>query len=145
MCGAGAEVDADVVACGRVPVRPSLGEGHPRERRYHHSLVGWQLQGPYWKINVHLCIWSHLMKPDPVTWFLVHWVKVTLQLKSSTHQGPRGWVQHEPCSMLLLLLVLFHFAFFCSFQCKAPHWHVDLPVALITCSQSEHVNSVSWL
>lgn len=86
-CGAGG--DADVVACGRVPVRPSLGEGHPHERRYHHSLVGWQLRGPYWKINVHLCIWSHLMKPDPVTWFLVHWVKVTLQLKSSTHQG--GW------------------------------------------------------
>lgn len=29
MYGAGDGVAASVVACGRVPVRPSLGEGHP--------------------------------------------------------------------------------------------------------------------
>lgn len=41
--------------------------------------------------------WSHLMKPDPVTWFLIHWVKVTLQLKSSTHHGPGGELLHTAC------------------------------------------------
>lgn len=109
-----------VVACGQVPVKPSSRED-PAPWEKISPWPGWlTASGPLLKNQcpfvcpAHLAAcqlgWSHLMKPDPVTWFLIHWVKVTLQLKSSTHHALGAQAQHWCCSMMLLQLLFW-------FQC----------------------------
>lgn len=81
--------------CMWMPVSPRLwaAEVLSSGERYHCAVVGWQLWGPLLKnqcpfvrpayLAACQLAWSHIMKPDPVTWFLIGCVKVTLWLKSS--------------------------------------------------------------
>lgn len=106
-----------VVACGQVPVKPSSREDEAPWEKISPWPSWLTASGPLLKNQcpfvcpAHLAAcqlgWSHLMKPDPVTWFLIHWVKVTLQLKSSTHHELGAQAQHGCCSMLLSLQLLF--------------------------------------
>lgn len=45
---------------------------------------------------------------------------------------PWRWVQHEPCTILLMLFLLA----FCCFQCLVAFWHAALPLSMITCSHT---------
>lgn len=143
MCWSADEMHAHVVACGQVPVRPSLGEGHPRERRYHHSLVGWQLQGLIEK-SMSICAssspgrlparlkspneaWSRYLIPDSLSQSdfaaeVIH---------PSGTSGGRFNMNHAACCCC---------CFFCRFTLSFPMFSLSGATFLLVCVAAYHTN-----